>query len=211
MRLTITTPPKCLLRNEQGMAAVEFALISPILILLFFGAIELTNLLIADSKLRNVASSAADLVTQKSTGQITAADLNIVNIAVTEIMRPLAISTGSTPLVAVRITNYRPTSETVTGVNWTRTIFGGGTNPVVTDQLGLVNPTCGTDDLPTSLRPKTATSPLNDVVRVTARYNWAPTFANIFNSNIMLEATNYNMPRYSLNLNAGTGISPPCP
>jgi Flp pilus assembly pilin Flp len=53
-------------QRQDGVAAVEFALITPLLVMLFFGAVEMSNLLIADSRLRNVAGSLSDLITQKN-------------------------------------------------------------------------------------------------------------------------------------------------
>lgn len=50
--------------RTEGVAAVEFALIFPLMISLYFGAIELGNGLLVNRKATNVASTAADLVAQ---------------------------------------------------------------------------------------------------------------------------------------------------
>jgi len=197
-------------RNEQGVAAIEFAVISPILVLLFFGAVELSNLLIADSKMRNVAASTADLLTQKANGEVSESDLNIANISAREIMRPLPVTKGASPLLASLVVDYRPINKSQANVAWTRIIYGGGTTSTLTSKMGFVAPPCTDNNLPTALLPIDNSSPLNDVLKVTARYEWHPWFATIFSTSYVLEATNYNMPRYSLNLNAGSGVSPPC-
>lgn len=51
-------------RNESGLAAVEFALILPIMVLLWFGGVELTQGLSVDRHLNNLASSIGDLVSR---------------------------------------------------------------------------------------------------------------------------------------------------
>lgn len=51
-------------RAEEGLSAVEFALIIPIMLLTMFGIAEIANYILAARKVANVASSAADLVTQ---------------------------------------------------------------------------------------------------------------------------------------------------
>jgi len=193
--------------RQDGVAAVEFALIAPVLVLLFFGTVELSNLLIADSKLRNVAAGLSDLITQKSNALINTNDLNIANLAASQIMMPLPV-TG--PRLTVLVTNFRPESTSTSRVVWTRLLVGGAANPQQGTSMGLTTPACSDSSLPASLLPKTATSPFNDVVRVTASYDFEPWFANIFSGTIRLTSTNYNMPRYSLVLNPDPDLSPPC-
>ena len=53
-----------LARQDSGLAAVEFSLILPILVLLWFGGVELTQALSVDRRLNNVASAIGDLVAQ---------------------------------------------------------------------------------------------------------------------------------------------------
>jgi Flp pilus assembly protein TadG len=53
-------------KNKKGLAAVEFALILPVMMTLFFGVVEVSQLLGARAAVANVASVTADLVAQKS-------------------------------------------------------------------------------------------------------------------------------------------------
>ena len=50
--------------HEGGLAAVEFALILPIMVVLWFGGVELTQGLSVDRHLNNLASSIGDLVSR---------------------------------------------------------------------------------------------------------------------------------------------------
>jgi Flp pilus assembly protein TadG len=69
-----------LARQEGGIAAVEFALILPILIVLWFGGVEVTQALSVDRRLNNLASAIGDLVARSKV--ITWADIdNIFDIA----------------------------------------------------------------------------------------------------------------------------------
>jgi Flp pilus assembly protein TadG len=49
-------------RQESGIAAVEFSLILPILIVLWIGGVEVTQALSVDRRLNNLASAIGDLV-----------------------------------------------------------------------------------------------------------------------------------------------------
>jgi Flp pilus assembly protein TadG len=51
-------------RDQRGVSAVEFALIAPFMILLYFGLVELCQALIAERKASHVASAVGDLVAQ---------------------------------------------------------------------------------------------------------------------------------------------------
>jgi Flp pilus assembly protein TadG len=53
-------------RNTSGVAAIEFALVAFPMIFTFFGVAEVANYILAARKVSNVASAAADLVTQEA-------------------------------------------------------------------------------------------------------------------------------------------------
>ncbi len=72
--------------DRRGVAAVEFAILAPVLLTTYFGIAELTQALMADRRVSTVASSIGDLTAQAST--VTPAQLtDIFNIGVT-LMQP---------------------------------------------------------------------------------------------------------------------------
>lgn len=74
-------------RQEQsGLSALEFALILPIMMLLFFGTVELGDGLTINRKVTHVTSSLGDLVTQSRT--ITNADMKNILDAAAAVMTP---------------------------------------------------------------------------------------------------------------------------
>jgi Flp pilus assembly protein TadG len=70
-------------RDQRGVSAIEFALIAPFMILLYFGLVELCQALIAERKASHVASAVGDLVAQS------------------ESVTPAAGGTGPTSLVDI--------------------------------------------------------------------------------------------------------------
>ena len=54
-------------RDSKGVAALEFAIIAPILILLFIGTLEISLAVSVDRKVGRISSTVADLITQAQT------------------------------------------------------------------------------------------------------------------------------------------------
>ncbi|MGH6977695.1 MAG: TadE/TadG family type IV pilus assembly protein, partial [Brevundimonas sp.] len=48
-------------RDQKGLSAVEFALLAPVMILLYFGMVELCQAYMAQKRMSHVASMVADL------------------------------------------------------------------------------------------------------------------------------------------------------
>lgn len=73
-------------RAAGGLAAVEFALIAPIMILLFFGVVEGSGALAASRKTLLASNTLADLVAQET--QILKADLDDLFIGMEDVIDP---------------------------------------------------------------------------------------------------------------------------
>ncbi|MDA5193917.1 TadE/TadG family type IV pilus assembly protein [Govanella unica] len=78
-----------LLQDQRGIAAVEFALILPFLILLFLGGFELSRFLLINQKVDKSVYAVADIVSQQTS--VTNAQLGQIILAASEIMRPQPI------------------------------------------------------------------------------------------------------------------------
>jgi Flp pilus assembly protein TadG len=78
------------LKNRDGLAAVEFALIAPVLGVMLMGTIELCNALQCHQKVTMVASSAADLVAQ--TSSVSSSGMNDIFSAASAIVYPFSQS-----------------------------------------------------------------------------------------------------------------------
>ena len=71
----------------RGVAAIEMAFIFPVMLVLYFGLVDVTNLLSANRRVTLTSSTIADLVTQAS-GTVTTADLDGFFNAAAPIMDP---------------------------------------------------------------------------------------------------------------------------
>ena len=75
-------------RTTDGVAAIEFALIVPIMLTMFIGVVELSQAITVDRRVSQVASTTADLVARQR--QITTTTLNGYMLIITELMSPYA-------------------------------------------------------------------------------------------------------------------------
>src|ERR1700755_649992 len=73
MRTAISTPVRLcrqrlvvLWRNRSGVAATEFAVIVPLMLVLFFGVVEFSTAVAVDRKVTIVARTLSDLVSQNT-------------------------------------------------------------------------------------------------------------------------------------------------
>ncbi len=73
-------------RSERGIAAVEFALVSPILFLLLLGGVEVGRYILVHQKVEKMAYSVSDVVSQLEA--VTSGDVDVVFGAATELMNP---------------------------------------------------------------------------------------------------------------------------
>jgi Flp pilus assembly protein TadG len=62
--MTLLARFRRLSRDRRGLAALEFALIAPMMVVVLFGSIELTELLSCNRRTENTAASVADVISR---------------------------------------------------------------------------------------------------------------------------------------------------
>lgn len=126
--------PHRLLRADGGVAVVEFALVLPILMTLFYGTVEVSRYILIAQKVEKLAHSVANVTAQEATA--TKATLDQVMAASSDIMNPYSMTTNGVIIIS---SLYRPAGSTsVASVNWR---YQGGGSYAATSQLGDVGAT----------------------------------------------------------------------
>ena len=87
--------------DRYGVSAVEFAMLLPVMMLLFFGSIEVSDALTAKRKVTHVTSTLSDLITQSKT--VSTAEMNDILAAAAAIMTPYPQSKLKIKLTGVTI------------------------------------------------------------------------------------------------------------
>ncbi len=91
-------------RNVKGMAAIETAFILPTMVVLYFGLVDVTDLMSANRKITITASTLADLVAQ-APGEVTKSDLNGFFNAAGPIMDPYPVGDVGLEVYGYEIVN----------------------------------------------------------------------------------------------------------
>jgi Flp pilus assembly protein TadG len=165
-------------RDRQGVAAVEFAMIVPIMFVMFIGAVEMSQAVTVDRRVSQVASATADLVARAESTIKIEEIFDIMKIG-SYLMEPYPH-----PPLTITMRNVASTtsSATNTGATWT-CIYVGATSSVSVP-FPQPNCTCTTAANPTReayTLPVTGLVGLNDsVVVAEVEYRYKPPIFDYF-------------------------------
>ena len=161
--------------NEDGLAAVEFALLLPVMITLFFGVVEVSLALACRADVTNVASTAADLVAQESS--LTTTDMSNVWSALNAILYPYDTSVSKVTLSSI---NYDTTTSSLTSgkVAWSCT------------KNGTARTTGATVPLPAGLMTANGSVIMSEIT-----YNYTSPTTKIVTGTKVMTNTFYTKPR----------------
>jgi len=160
---------KRFLKERDGIAALEFALIAPVLCMLLVGIIEASQLHLAGRKATVATQSAADLVAQRLS--VNQASLDDIGRAMVAVFQPFPSATMSYEIASVVADAAGATS-----VDWRVTrgdVQGGGTVPAAA--LPLVTQS-------------------DSVIVVTVNYRYTPVL-NLLFGELLIEEQAFARPR----------------
>ena len=106
-------------KDRRGVAAVEFALIAPVMVLMYCGLVELCQAMIAERKANHVASAVGDLVAQAE--GVTTSELSDIFSIGNTIMAPYATTT-----LKMRVSSVTADTNNTPKVDWSRGYGGLG-------------------------------------------------------------------------------------
>jgi len=195
--------PASLARDESGLAAVEFALILPVMIILFFGVYETSQALSARADVVNLTSAAADLVAQDNAA--TSDDINNVYNAANAILYPFPVTGGQKP--TIRITSIIDDGLGVTdpATNITPPHASGKVDWVCTQTGGVALGTAK----PAQNDPVTLTQAImiknGSVIRVEVAYQYKSPTTQSITGPLVMKSTFFTKPRRAAQITKPTG------
>ncbi len=172
-------------REQRAVAAVEFALILPFMLVLYFGSIEAAALFTVDKRVNSVSATIGDLVSQwdPSDGDLRTGNNSTLADYLAASSAIMAPYTAGGIKIVVSLVQVR--ADGSTRILWSRANAAGtakATGGSYTDLAG--------------------TSRMNQVSRrgciiaAEASYSYLPLMAQVFTTAINLQHTNYFLPRF---------------
>jgi Flp pilus assembly protein TadG len=109
------------IRDRDAIAAVEFAMILPVMLVLFFGTVEFSSGVAVDRKVNLAAHTLSDLTSQSPVNGVTPTELGFFFSAGSSILQPYS----PTPLNQVISELYVDPETLVARVQWSEPFQGG--------------------------------------------------------------------------------------
>ena len=172
---------KRLLRDRRGVSAIEFALIAPVMITIYFGLIEFSQGYMAERRASHVASMVADLVAQS--GGTNISDLESTFQIGDMIMRPFSAET-----LSIRVSSVTVDARGVATVEWSHAKSAKDADGA--DILKAHNPGDPITDLPPDLITDGQTVILGET-----NYGYASAFGQMIPGGIAFQRNYYLRPR----------------
>ena len=161
-----------LAQDRSGNATIDFAFLLPIMLMLFIGVVEVTNLLRLDRKVVDSAQTVADLITQQR--DVSTAQVTDILRAAELVLEPFPAANHNVGIAAVRFNVDTGAPE----LDWEQSKNGGA----VTDALTLAQ----------NMGP-----PGEGVVIVRVAYSYSPVFFDFIMGATTVEEVAILRPRRS--------------
>ena len=147
--------------DKSGVAAIEFALLAPLFLIMLLGVVEVSRAVSMNRKFSSVTATIADIVAREKT--ITAADVTAMYSVVSHIMKPWSASALKLAIVPVK-------SDPITGL--TNMVYAGTANRATLNGATL-KAKCASYTLPTGML-----SPGSTIIVVESSYTFTPLFGS---------------------------------
>ena len=181
--------------SRGGVAAVEFALIMPVLLILFLSSYDVGNAIIVYMKVRAATYELAAITNQYGTtvsnaGQISTTIMSTITAAGSSVLSPYS----STPLTIV-LTQLKATSNTQATVSWSYALNGTAYTTGTTFSLptNMANNTCGSGNYSGTSPPSGSGGCYLILSQVS--YTYTPMFGAFMTGTLTLSDSLYVAPR----------------
>jgi Flp pilus assembly protein TadG len=173
--------------SQRGVAAIEFAMIMPVLLILFLSSFDVGNAIIVYLKVRTATYQLAAITNQYGTGstaQISTSTMSAITGAVSQVMAPYSSSS-----TVVTISQIKATSATAATVSWSYTVNGTALSGTYSGlPANMAKNSCAT--VPTTAKPCY-------FILSAVSYTYTPLFGHYMTGPLTLSDTLLVTPRVS--------------
>lgn len=114
--------------DKRGVAALEFALLLPILLLMYFGSAEVTRAVLASRKLTLATRALSDLLGQQA-GSVDDTKLADIFAASVPVMSPFPVASGAFKSTLSSINFTKQGNDYIAKTSWSSTASGNSLRP----------------------------------------------------------------------------------
>jgi Flp pilus assembly protein TadG len=170
--------------DKRALAATEFAVIVPLMLVMFFGTVEFSTAVAIDRKITLIARTLSDLTSQSTT--LDDASMKDTFTASISVVMPYDAT-----LVKGTISQIYIDANSVAKVQWSKagTIASGAT------QATLATSARNAGDTVTTIIPPTLLIPSSYLILSEAKYTYTPTVGYVLKSSVTLSDVSYTRPR----------------
>lgn len=170
--------------DKRALAATEFAVIVPLMLVMFFGTVELSSAIAIDRKVTLVARTLSDLTSQSTT----LADANMKDTFTASISVILPYDAS---LVKGTISQIYIDATKIATVQWSK----AGTIATGATQATLATSARTAGDKVTPMIPQNLLIPSTYLILSEASYTYTPTVGYLLKSSVNLSDVSYTRPR----------------
>ena len=183
--------------DDNAVAAVEFAMVVPFMLLLYVGGIELANGMAINFKVSATAHAVADMVTQNTS--LSTAQMQNILTGATAIMAPYPVTgSGSSSLLSVTVSEISSDTSGNLTLRWSQsyngTTFGSGR----TSLTGLTVPTSLNGTVGNANNPNNQNDQVSFILSEVS-YAYTPNLGFAITGTVNLKDTDWLFPRCSTN------------
>jgi Flp pilus assembly protein TadG len=190
--------------NRQGVSAIEFAIIAPLMLLLFLGATDLIPGIMAQSQIDHANESTADMAGEYSLMQ--ASDMVTLFSVAPDVIEPLSSNS-----LYMRVTNIYTDGAGHAKVYWS--CGQGPLTPYTANSSVTTTPTNGSLSL--FLNTTTPAAANTSYIMSEISYSYTPVTGYVLTGPVMMSDTSYLLPRSSSYIgfpwNGQSSSVPPAP
>jgi Flp pilus assembly protein TadG len=183
--------------DADAVAATEFAIVVPFMLLLYIGGIELANGMAINFKVSATAHAVADMVTQNTS--LSTAQMQNILTGATAIMAPYPVTgNGSISLLSVTVSEISSDANGNLALQWSQSYNGTSFGTGRTSLTGLTVPTSLNGTVGNANNPNNQNDQVSFILSEVS-YAYTPNLGYTISGTVNLQDTNWLFPRCSTN------------
>lgn len=182
--------------DADAVAATEFAIVVPFMLLLYVGGIELANGMAINFKVSATAHAVADMVTQNTS--LSTAQMQNILTGATAIMAPYPVTGGGNSLLSVTVSEISSDANGNLTLQWSQSYNGTSFGTGRTSLTGLTVPTSLNGTVGNANNPNNQNDQVSFILSEVS-YAYTPNLGYTISGTVNLHDTDWLFPRCSTN------------